>query len=585
MVKNSSTVLRKHIFAALLVSGFFVSLAPSFAVVTSVQVRSCLTPLLRSLQTGQFGQFSDEFRQTSRILDTRLQGLNHLGVIPWTPNEVNELNRNLVRFHGAERQGPAMPIFDRGQQLGPATLNIRDIRFSQVDAANRSGENTVLGNAQAIRQGTLTLRSLPPIRVWRDTQGRIWTLDPRRLAAMRLSGRVDDVPVEFVSEDVVRSQSFKFSSESEGRSIFITEETPGSPPLAVVVGDETIPPVTPEIQGSLPRRGLNSTPASNLIEGILTNLPADRRAAWLEARGPQHIERIKEYAREISRAYGTIEEREVRNLSLSYARFGDFAGRGKTYNSVLTKLLRKDFNAFTNGQPGINRLNRSLEAIGDGIGARLTLRPNARGVIEPRLVQDFVDQVVIDIRNGNRVTEILNYRPRNGAAPPYLTDAQIEQIVRADTEYLSNLRQAGTPAHEIPPPVAVRNAPTDSFADGYTAFHMNIRYRSGVQAEFQIRGPAVSQNAEIKHLFYDIDAGKPLADRYLANPALARAAEDYRRLPESQRNLVTAYIEQRMIHARRVEAGAIPATTPTPRLPPGLPESISFDLLAPHVSH
>ncbi len=574
-----------QLFATLLLTGFLGSFVPGHATESPAAGRSCLTPLLRSLQTGQFVPLSTEFGQTSITLEAQLQGLQHGGVIRWTPDETKELNRNLVRFHGVERQGPKIPTFDRGQQLGPANVRIREIRFSLANADNRSGQSTVLGNAQALRDGTLSIQSLPPIRVWRDTEGRIWALDDHRLAAMRLSGRLDEVPVQFVSEDMVRTQGFKFSTESEGRSIFVTVESPTAPPRAVLIGDDNLPAETPHIQGVLPRPTQTSTPASNLIKGILTNIPNEQRAAWLQARGAAHIERIKEYAHEISSAYATLEGREVRNLGLSYARFGDFGGRGKTYDSVLTKLLRKDFSAFTNGQPGIDRLNRSLEAIGDGIGARLTLRANANGLIEPRLIQDFVDQVVIDIRNGNRVTEILNYRPRNGAAPPYLNDAQVQQIVRADADYLAHLRQTGGPDAMIPQPIVVRNSATDGVASGYTAFHMNIRYRSGVQAEFQIRGPRVSQTAEIEHLFYDIKAGKPLGERYLRIPAFARAAEDYRGLSEVQRNLFNRYIEQRMIYARRIESGEIPATTIAPGLPLGLPPSISLDNLALHVSH
>jgi hypothetical protein len=400
---------------------------------------------------------------------------------------------------------------------------------------------------------------------------------------MRLSGRIDEIPVEFVAESIVREQTFKFTTQSEGRVMMIVDETPGSN-IAVVVGDDTVPQVPRNIRTLVPAPPAASARGMS-IDGILTHLPSERRAEWLRARGSAHIDRIKENADEIARAFATIEQREIGNLALSYGRFGTFGGRGKSVDSVLTKLLRKDFEAFERGQPGIDSLNRSIQAIGDGIGARLTFGANASGVINPHLVQEFVDQIVIDIRNGNRVIEIMNYRPRNSGAPPYLTDAQIQQIVRADADFISNLRQTAGPSASIPAPIVVRNTPNDSSASGYTAFHMNILYRSGVQAEFQARGPAVTRTAEVGHIFYDINAGKPLAERYLTNPAFARAAEDYRRLPEAQRELFNRYIEQRMIYARRIESGEISASTAAPQLPQGLPPSISLDNLAPNLSN
>ncbi len=106
---------------------------------------------------------------------------------------------------------------------GPARVDINEIRFLQVTVNNRSGDGkyTVLNNARDFKNGDLKPEDLPPIRVYRDIEGRIWTLDHRRLAALKLSGAFSEVPVVFVEKEVVKESRFKYGSKDMGKSLFI----------------------------------------------------------------------------------------------------------------------------------------------------------------------------------------------------------------------------------------------------------------------------------------------------------------------------------------------------------------------------
>jgi hypothetical protein len=74
-------------------------------------------------------------------------------------------------------------------------------------------------------------------------EGRVWTLDYRRLAAMRLSGVVDKIEVEFVSEALVLEQKLKFSTQNSGRSILVhLDEDDAVEDLSIVITNEGAPP-------------------------------------------------------------------------------------------------------------------------------------------------------------------------------------------------------------------------------------------------------------------------------------------------------------------------------------------------------
>jgi hypothetical protein len=117
----------------------------------------------------------------------------------------------------------SFPTFQTPPHPQPPNLMAHTIRFMQAECNDHTGESnqyTVLNNAKALVTGTLSVRDMPPIRVWRDVQNRVWTQDHRRLAAFRLAG-IKMVPVVWTDVATVDSRAFKFSTGHEGLSITV----------------------------------------------------------------------------------------------------------------------------------------------------------------------------------------------------------------------------------------------------------------------------------------------------------------------------------------------------------------------------
>ncbi|KYG66372.1 hypothetical protein AZI86_04770 [Bdellovibrio bacteriovorus] len=125
----------------------------------------------------------------------------------------------------------------------PTRLDLHDIHFMQNNISNNYGDAkyTVVGNARDIRDGKLDPNTLPVVGVWRDTRGKIWTVDHRRLAALILSGKVESVNVRWVEKHEVDRQRYKMSTLSEGNFMYLTAkrkqsiivEKPGMDDLSV----------------------------------------------------------------------------------------------------------------------------------------------------------------------------------------------------------------------------------------------------------------------------------------------------------------------------------------------------------------
>jgi hypothetical protein len=97
-------------------------------------------------------------------------------------------------------------------------LNPKDINYMQSSIKNKTGDYTVLENIEGLKSGNLVPTDFPTIRIWKDVNGKIWTLDHRRLAAFKNSG-VKEIPVKWVSKDVVYSELWKMTTKTEGTSI------------------------------------------------------------------------------------------------------------------------------------------------------------------------------------------------------------------------------------------------------------------------------------------------------------------------------------------------------------------------------
>jgi hypothetical protein len=133
-----------------------------------------------------------------------------------------------------------------GDANGPSgsRVNPQDVRFTQSTVSNRGNGYTVLGNIQALLDGSLSPEDLPPIRVFTKTEemnvwgsiktkfgladpknlenGILYTLDNRRLYAFQQAG-ITDVPVEFVDgrPGLINRNMFKFTTSNFGISAIL----------------------------------------------------------------------------------------------------------------------------------------------------------------------------------------------------------------------------------------------------------------------------------------------------------------------------------------------------------------------------
>ena len=106
----------------------------------------------------------------------------------------------------------------RSYESGSNTVNPKDVNFMQRSIKNQTGEHTVLGNAEALKSGALKATDLPEIRIWQDADGKLWTLDHRRLAAFRMA-ELDSVPFRWATDEKVANQMWKMTTKTNGISI------------------------------------------------------------------------------------------------------------------------------------------------------------------------------------------------------------------------------------------------------------------------------------------------------------------------------------------------------------------------------
>ncbi len=214
--------LSKSLLSFLLVSGFYFS-----PVLGGDFVDSCHS-LIENFLTENISSFPKVSPEDilKRKADLDKAELDYFDVIPWRKNSrlairIRRFFIDKLKVGFLKRQ--QLPQVDESWPLGPVRVNINDIRFLQFSARNTSsdGQYNVIDNAKSLRKGTLRAEEFFRIRVFRDIQGRFWTLDHRRLAAMKLSGAFSVINVEVVGEEVAAKSLFKFSSRNEGQSLLV----------------------------------------------------------------------------------------------------------------------------------------------------------------------------------------------------------------------------------------------------------------------------------------------------------------------------------------------------------------------------
>ena len=120
-------------------------------------------------------------------------------------------------FYGAGKAVEVLRGSAVGCRNGNNVMNPRNVHFIQNSIKNQTGEYTVLGNAEALKSGVLQT-DLPEIRIRKDSNGKVWTLDHRRLAAYRMA-ELDRIPFKWATEEEVASQMWKMTTHTGGISI------------------------------------------------------------------------------------------------------------------------------------------------------------------------------------------------------------------------------------------------------------------------------------------------------------------------------------------------------------------------------
>ena len=117
-------------------------------------------------------------------------------------------------FYGADK------LIGKGVNYLKNTVNPKKVNFMQSSIKNQTGNHTVIGNAEALKNGTLSANDLPKMRVWKDASNKIWTLDNRRLAAFKLAD-IKRVPVQWATTKQVSNEMWKMTTKTGGESIIL----------------------------------------------------------------------------------------------------------------------------------------------------------------------------------------------------------------------------------------------------------------------------------------------------------------------------------------------------------------------------
>lgn len=102
----------------------------------------------------------------------------------------------------------------------PTELNPQEILLMQKNISNRTGDPGesffVLKNVFDYLRGKLALSVFDnsPIRVWRNLDdGKVWTLDHRRLVFYKLAG-INEVPVLWANQETILREAYKMSTST-----------------------------------------------------------------------------------------------------------------------------------------------------------------------------------------------------------------------------------------------------------------------------------------------------------------------------------------------------------------------------------
>lgn len=140
-----------------------------------------------------------------------LRGLKYKKVITLPPGFDQDARERTRPFPEFVESGPS----------APGRLPLHVIRFMQSSIWDEFHDSAydIITTAYQIQRGEIPVTALPAIHVWRDSRGRVWTLDNRRVAVFLLAGNVGEVPVRWAGRDLVDARRFEYTTRTAGRSI------------------------------------------------------------------------------------------------------------------------------------------------------------------------------------------------------------------------------------------------------------------------------------------------------------------------------------------------------------------------------
>ena len=190
---------------------------------------------------------------------------------------------------------------------------------------------------------------------------------------------------------------------------------------------------------------------------------------------------------------------------------------------------------------------QALSNVGDAIGWRLV-------VSKEQKIQPIVDKLCELINKDElKITILHNYVGENGQ--PYFSEKQVNQIQLTMKKKYPDIEFIGFQGQEIK-------------KSGYTTTQMMVILKNGIQGELQIRGDEIQRLAEIEHLYYDIDLGKPT--KY---PELKAIVSN---MTQDQKKQYNMYLSNLYNWARKKEHGE---AVEQPSLPINISPELSYDSL------
>lgn len=98
------------------------------------------------------------------------------------------------------------------------------IRFSQDSISFRMKDGSTISQlAEDLKAGRIRPDEVPPLRLV-EREGRLYTLDNRRLEAFRRAGVA--IPYRMATEEEIAVESWKFTTKTDGMIVRVRGESP-----------------------------------------------------------------------------------------------------------------------------------------------------------------------------------------------------------------------------------------------------------------------------------------------------------------------------------------------------------------------